>query len=409
MKRRRRFSPEIKERAVRLVRDSLHLHVSETAAIESIAEQIGCNPEVLRRWLRKAETEEDPRESEARSDADRIRQLERENRELRKTNEILRLASAFFRQGGARPPTGLMVDFIEQHREQYGVERICRELPISPSTYYEHRARRHDPSRLPLRHHRDESLCKEIVRVHQENFDVYGARKVWEALGKEGTAVARCTVERLMGRLGLVGTTRGPNPLTTKPDARDARPDDLVDRSFRADGPNRLWVADFTYVRTRQGFVYTAFVFDVFSRMIVGWQVAGHMRMELVLDALEQALHARELEQGLVHHSDNGSQYLAIDYGSRLREAGIVPSTGTVGDSYDNAMAESLIGLYKAELINRRGPWRSREHVELATLQWVDWYNNRRLMGPLGYMPPKQYEEKWYSQTEPQPIMAGAT
>jgi len=302
-----------------------------------------------------------------------------------------------------------MVDFIEQHRDKYGVERICRELPISPSTYYEHIARRRDPSRLPTRHHREESLCREIRRVHAENMDVYGARKIWKALGDEGIRVARCAVERLMRRLGLVGTTRGPDPVTTNPDARDERPEDLVDREFRADGPNRLWVADFTYVRTWQGFVYTAFVFDVFSRMIVGWQVASRMTMGMVLDALEMAMHARVPEPGLIHHSDNGSQYLAIDYGKRLREAGIQPSTGTVGDSYDNAMAESLIGLYKAELIRKRGPWRKREDVELATLRWVDWYNNRRLMGPIGYIPPKEYETKWYSQRELQPAMAGAT
>jgi transposase InsO family protein len=302
-----------------------------------------------------------------------------------------------------------MVDFIEQHRRRFGVARICRELPISPSTYYEHSARRRDPSRLPLRHHKDAELCREIKLVHSENYDVYGAHKVWEALGDKGIAVARCTVERLMRRLGLQGTTRGPQPATTTPAARDQRPADLVDRKFEADGPNRLWVADFTYVRTLQGFVYTAFVFDVFSRMIVGWQVAGQMRISLVLDALEQALHARMVDGPLVHHSDNGSQYLAIEYGSRLQDAGIRPSTGSVGDSYDNALAETLIGLYKAELINRRGPWRNREHVELATLGWVDWFNNRRLMGPLGYMPPKQYEAGWYSQRELQPAMAGAT
>jgi len=302
-----------------------------------------------------------------------------------------------------------MVDFIEQQRWRFGVERICRELPLAASTYYEHSARRRDPSRLPQRHRTDEQLCAEIRLVHAANYDVYGAHKVWKALNAGGRAVARCTVERLMRQLGLQGTTRGPQPATTTPAARDQRPADLVDRKFEADGPNRLWVADFTYVRTLQGFVYTAFVFDVFARMIVGWQVAGHMRMSLVLDALEQALHARQVDGALVHHSDNGSQYLAIEYGSRLKEAGIAPSTGSVGDSYDNALAETLIGLYKAELINRRGPWRNREQVELATLAWVDWFNNRRLMGPLGYLPPKEYEARWYSQRELRPAMAGAT
>lgn len=302
-----------------------------------------------------------------------------------------------------------MVDFIEQHRWRFGVERICRELPIAPSTYYLHLARRRDPTRRPPRQQRDEQLCDEIRRVHRENYDVYGARKVWEQLRREQIAVARCTVERLMRRLGLRGTTRGPRPATTTAAARDERPADLVDRKFAADGPNRLWVADFTYVRTWPGFVYTAFVLDVFARLIVGWQVAGHMRLSLVLDALEQALAARRLDRGLVHHSDNGSQYLALEYGSRLKAAGIAPSTGSVGDSYDNAMAETLIGLYKTELINRRGPWRNREHVELATLAWVDWFNNRRLMGPNGFMPPQEYEAQWYSQRELQPAMAGAT
>jgi transposase InsO family protein len=302
-----------------------------------------------------------------------------------------------------------MVDFIEQHRHQYGVEPICRVIPISASTYYEQIARRRDASRLPQRHVRDASLCVEIKRVYEVNYEVYGARKIWQALGKEGIEAARCTVERLMLRLGLKGTTRGADPVTTNPDAKDERPEDLVDREFHAEGPNRLWVADFTYVRTWTGFVYTAFVFDVFSRWIVGWQVASRMTMKMVEDALVMALHAREFEDGLIHHSDNGSQYLAIDYGKRLKEAGIVPSTGTVGDSYDNAMAESLIGLYKTELIKKQGPWRDRRHVELATLDWVDWFNNRRLMGPIGYTSPKEFETKWYSEREFQSVMTGTT
>lgn len=302
-----------------------------------------------------------------------------------------------------------MVNFIGQQRHRYGVEQICRVLPISPSSYYEQNARLHDASRLPQRHQRDAYLCNEIKRVYEENFEVFGARKVWEALCKKDIVVARCTVERLMRQLGLRGTTRGPDPVTTKPNAKDERPEDLVDRKFHADGPNQLWVADFTYVRTWTGFVYTAFVFDVFSRWIVGWQVSSRMTMDMVLDALEMALHARDVGEGLIHHSDNGSQYLAIEYGKRLKEAGILPSTGTVGDSYDNAMAESLIGLYKTELIRKSGPWRNREDVELATLRWVDWFNNRRLMGPLGYVSPKEFEAKWYSERQLQPAMAGAT
>lgn len=302
-----------------------------------------------------------------------------------------------------------MVDFIEQHRHQYGVEPICRVLPISPSTYYEQIARRRDPSRRPQRQVRDEQICNEIRLVRIDEAEVYGAKKTWLELGRQDVQVARCTVERLMRSMGLKGTTRGPDPVTTNPDAKDERPEDLVDREFHADGPNQLWVADFTYVRTWTGFVYTAFVFDVFSRWIVGWQVASRMSKGMVLDALEMALHARELSPGLIHHSDNGSQYLAIDYGSRLRDEGILPSTGTVGDSYDNAMAETLIGLYKTELIRKRGPWRNREDVELATLKWVDWFNNKRLMGPLGHIPPKEFEAKWYSERQLQPAMAGAT
>jgi len=302
-----------------------------------------------------------------------------------------------------------MVDFIERHRHQYGVEPICRVLPISPSTYYAQIARRRDPSRRPQRQRRDEQVCNEITNVRTGEAEVYGAKKTWLELGRQGVQVARCTVERLMRSMGLKGTTRGPDPLTTKPDARDERPEDLVDREFQADGPNQLWVADFTYVRTWQGFVYTAFVFDVFSRWIVGWQVSSSMTQAMVLDALEMAMHAREVSPGLIHHSDNGSQYLAFDYSNKLKEAGIMPSTGTVGDSYDNAMAESLIGLYKTELIKKRGPWRNRAAVEQATLTWVDWYNNRRLMGPLGFIPPKEFEAKWYSQRELQPAMAGAT
>lgn len=302
-----------------------------------------------------------------------------------------------------------MVDFIEQHRHQYGVEPICRVIPISASTYYEQIARRRDASRLPQRHRRDEQLCREIRTVRSENYDVYGAKKTWLALGKKNIPAARCTVERLMCSMELRGTTRGPDPVTTNPDAKDERPEDLVDREFHADGPNQLWVADFTYVRTWTGFVYTAFVFDVFSRWIVGWQVASRMTMKMVQDALVMALHAREIEHGLIHHSDNGKQYLAIEYGKQLKEAGILPSTGTVGDSYDNAMAESLIGLYKTELIRKRGPWRNREDVELATLRWVDWFNNRRLMGPIGYVSPKEFEAKWYSERQLQPAMAGAT
>lgn len=302
-----------------------------------------------------------------------------------------------------------MVDFIDKHRRRFGVERICRELPISPSTYHEFKARQADPSRLPKRHRSDAELKKQILQVRADNYDVYGARKTWKALLDKSIKAARCAVERLMKELGIRGELRGRDPRTTFADLTRSSPGDLVQRNFTATGPNQLWVADFTFVRTRKGFVYAAFVFDVYSRMIVGWQVARTMHAQLVLDALEQALYARGDRDQLIHHSDNGSQYLSIEYGRRLREAGIEASTGTVGDAYDNAMAESLIGLYKTELIKKRGPWKDMVDVEFATLGWVEWFNNRRLMAPLGYRSPQQFEEQWYSSRKAQPALAGAT
>jgi transposase InsO family protein len=302
-----------------------------------------------------------------------------------------------------------MVEFIDAHRGRYGVEPICRELPISISSYYLNRLRQSDPQRRPVRQRSDEKLCLEIQRVHAENFGVYGSRKVWKQLQREGFPVARCTIERLMRVLGLRGAARGQVKLTTVSRPGDARPGDLVQRKFKADAPEQLWVADFTYVRTRQGFAYSAFIVDVYSRRIVGWNVASHMRSELVLTALEQALHVRRERGELIHHSDNGRQYLSIAYSGKLLEAGIRPSTGSVGDSYDNALAESIIGLYKTELIRRQGPWRSIQELELATLAWVHWFNNRRLMGPLGHTPPQQYEEDWYSRQHSNPNRAGTT
>lgn len=289
-----------------------------------------------------------------------------------------------------------MVEFIDCHRSNYGVEPICRELPISVSAYYEYKLRQADPDRRPLRQRQDEVVCAEIKRVRSENYDVYGSRKIWLQLRREGQPVARCTIERLMQRLELRGALRGKDKRTTVCSPEDEKPHDLVQRKFAASRPNQLWVADFTYVRTQQGFAYCAFIVDVFSRCIVGWNVAGHMRSSLVLTALEQALYARRERSELIHHSDHGKQYLSIAYSSKLIEAGIRPSAGSVGDSYDNAMAESIIGLYKTELTRRRGPWRSTQELEIATLAWVDWFNNRRLMGPLGFIPPREYEEDWY-------------
>jgi putative transposase len=299
-----------------------------------------------------------------------------------------------------------MVEFIDQHRDAYGVESICAQLPIAPSQYYEQKAREADPARLPPRLRRERALRPEIRRVHEENFGVYGARKVWRQLGREGIAVARCTIERLMHELGLHGVVRGRKRRTTIPNDLAERPLDRVNRQFYASRPNQLWVADFTYVTTWSGFVYVAFVIDVFARRIIGWRVARSMHTDLVLDALEQALWARSDATGVVHHSDKGRQYLSIRYSERLAEVGIEPSVGSVGDSYDNALAETIIGLYKTEIIHRRGPWRHMDAVEYATLEWVDWFNHRRLLEPIGNVPPAELEASYYQSTRQLPMAA---
>lgn len=289
-----------------------------------------------------------------------------------------------------------MVAFIDAHREAYGVEPICAQLPIAPSTYYLVKARERDPSCRPARAQRDAVLRPEIGRVWRANHEVYGVQKVWKQLQREQIAVARCTVARLMRDLGLRGVVRGRRARTTVPDVGVERPQDLVQRNFTATRPNQLWVSDFTYVVTWRGFVYVAFVTDVFSRRIVGWRAATTMRSDLALDALEQALYDRETDAALVHHSDRGVQYLSIRYTERLADAGIEPSVGSRGDAYDNAMAESVNALYKAEVIHHRGPWRGLDEVEYATLEWVAWYNSQRLMGPLGHVPPAEYEEQYH-------------
>jgi len=291
-----------------------------------------------------------------------------------------------------------MVAFIDDYRGEYGVEPICRQLPIAPSVYYERKAREADPSRLPERAVRDAALREEVERVWKGNFGVYGARKVWRQLLREGFDVARCTVERLMRAMGLRGVVRGRKVKTTIPDDLAERPRDLVKRNFTASRPNQLWVADLTYVATWRGFVYVAFITDVFSRRIVGWRVSNSLRSDLALDALEQALHARSEIDQLVHHSDRGVQYLSIRYTERLAEAGIESSVGSVGDSYDNALAETIIGLFKTEVICRKGPWRNLEEVEFATLEWVDWFNHRRLLSSIGDVPPAELEVAYYER-----------
>jgi transposase InsO family protein len=301
-----------------------------------------------------------------------------------------------------------MISFIDDHRGAYGVEPICRVLPIAPSTYYEHIAKRANPERRSERARRDEALEADIRRVFAENFEVYGARKVWRQLQREGCAVARCTVERLMRIIGLQGVIRGKPVRTTISDRATPCPQDRVNRQFQAPAPNMLWVSDFTYVATWQGFVYVAFVIDTFARRIVGWRVSRTAHAGFVLDALEQALHDRRPVRsgGLVHHSDRGSQYVSIKYTERLMEAGIEPSVGSVGDSYDNALAESINGLYKTEVIRRRGPWKSLEAVEFATLEWVDWFNHRRLLEPIGNIPPAEAEQRYFATLDQMKIAA---
>ncbi len=289
-----------------------------------------------------------------------------------------------------------MIAYIDAHRGGFGVEPICQALAVAPSTYYSAKAR--PPCRRRLR---DEELKGHIARVHEANFGVYGARKVWRALNREGIAIARCRVERLMRVMGLAGRVRGRTCRTTRADATAARPPDLVDRHFAASAPNQLWVADITYVATWSGFAYAAFVIDAFSRRILGWRVAATLRADLALDALEMAIWSRGADlHGLVHHSDRGGQYLAIRYTERLAAEGAVASVGSKGDSFDNALAESVIGLYKSELITASGPWRSVDDVELATLGWVDWWNHRRLLWPIGGVPPAEFEAEWLQRQE---------
>lgn len=290
-----------------------------------------------------------------------------------------------------------MVSFIDSHRDEYGVEPICQVLPIAPSTYYRQKGFRADPRRLGTRKKRDRELRIEIRRLWEENFQVYGARKIWRQLKREGIEAARCTVERLMRQMGLKGAVRGRRFKTTVSDDSAPRPADLVQREFSASRPNQLWVADLTYVATWRGFAYVAFIIDVFSRLIVGWRVSGSLRTDLALDALEQALYNRGVGGRLIHHSDRGVQYVSIRYTERLAEAGIEPSVGSAGDSYDNALAESVIGLYKTEVIHRQGPWRNLDSVEFATLKWTDWFNNRRLLEPIGNIPPAEFEALYYS------------
>ncbi|WP_248841998.1 IS3 family transposase, partial [Escherichia coli] len=390
-----RFSPEVRQRAIRMVLESQDEYDSQWAAICSIAPKIGCTPETLRVWVRQHERDTGGGDGGLTSaERQRLKELERENRELRRSNDILRQASAYFGEGGVRPPLEKMMPLLDKLREQYGVGPLCSELHIAPSTYYHCQQQRHHPDKRSARAQRDNWLKKEIQRVYDENHKVYGVRKVWRQLLREGIRVARCTVARLMAVMGLAGVLRGKKVRTTI-SRKAVAAGDRVNRQFVAERPDQLWVADFTYVSTWQGFVYVAFIIDVFAGYIVGWRVSSSMETTFVLDALEQALWARR-PSGTVHHSDKGSQYVSLAYTQRLKEAGLLASTGSTGDSYDNAMAESINGLYKAEVIHRKS-WKNRAEVELATLTWVDWYNNRRLLERLGHTPPAEAEKAYYA------------
>ncbi|HAW6938079.1 TPA: IS3 family transposase [Escherichia coli] len=390
-----RFSPEVRQRAIRMVLESQDEYDSQWAAICSIAPKIGCTPETLRVWVRQHERDTGGGDGGLTSaERQRLKELERENRELRRSNDILRQASAYFAKAEFDRLWKKLMPLLDKLREQYGVGPVCSELHIAPSTYYHCQQQRHHPDKRSARAQHDDWLKREIQRVYDENHQVYGVRKVWRQLLREGIRVARCTVARLMAVMGLAGVLRGKKVRTTII-RKAVAAGDRVNRQFVAERPDQLWVADFTYVSTWQGFVYVAFIIDVFAGYIVGWRVSSSMETTFVLDALEQALWARR-PSGTIHHSDKGSQYVSLAYTERLKEAGLLASTGSTGDSYDNAMAESINGLYKAEVIHRKS-WKNRAEVELAILTWVDWYNNRRLLGRLGHTPPAEAEKAYYA------------
>ncbi|EFA0055866.1 IS3 family transposase [Escherichia coli] len=390
-----RFSPEVRQRAIRMVLESQDEYDSQWAAICSIAPKIGCTPETLRVWVRQHERDTGGGDGGLTSaERQRLKELERENRELRRSNDILRQASAYFAKAEFDRLWKKLMPLLDKLREQYGVGPVCSELHIAPSTYYHCQQQRHHPDKRSARAQHDDWLKREIQRVYDENHQVYGVRKVWRQLLREGIRVARCTVARLMAVMGLAGVLRGKKVRTTV-SRKTVATGDRVNRQFVAERPDQLWVADFTYVSTWQGFVCVAFIIDVFAGYIVGGRVSSSMETTFVLDALEQALWAR-CPSGTIHYSDKGSQYVSLAYTERLKEAGLLASTGSTGDSYDNAMAESINGLYKAEVIHRKS-WKNRAEVELATLTWVDWYNNRRLLGRLGHTPPAEAEKAYYA------------
>ncbi|QKV95985.1 IS3 family transposase [Streptomyces sp. NA02950] len=407
-----RYPLELRRRAVRMVAEVRDDYPNETAALQAVADKLGIGSrETLRNWMKQQEIDAGQRPGTTTEESAQLKALKKENAELKRANEILKAAAKFLR-GRARPATHALVAFIDEYRDRFGgVEPICRTLTahdckIAPSTYYAHKKRLQTPSARSVR---DEALKERIQDVYTSNYRVYGARKIWRELNRQGHAVARCTVERLMRELGIQGAVRGKRVITTIPGGQVQRVPDLVDRDFVAAAPNRCWVADFTHVKTWSATVYVAFVVDTFSRRIVGWSAATVKETVFVLDALEMAIWQRDRDQQyvqpgeLIHHSDAGSQYTSFKLAEHLDAAGIAASIGSVGDAYDNALMESTIGLFKTELIKPQRPWKTLSQVELATAEWVDWYNHRRLHGEIGHVPPVEYEANYYTElTKPQ-------
>ncbi|WP_142277371.1 IS3 family transposase [Mycobacterium timonense] len=395
----RRYSAEEKAAAVRMVRTLRAELGTEQGTVQRVARQLGYGVESVRTWVRQVDIDEGLAPGVTTSESKKVKELEQEIRELKRANEILKRAAKFLR-GGARPPTQEIVDFIADNRGEFGVEPICTVLrsaglQVALSTYYDANAR--VPSARALR---DAVLGPALCQLWKDNYCVYGARKLWKTARRDGHDVGRDQVARLMRAAGIEGVRRGKRVRTTKADPAAARHPDLVHRNFAAAAPNQLWVTDLTFVPTWAGVAYVCFIIDAHSRMIVGWRVASHMRTSMVLDALEMARWSRGTTlQDLICHSDAGSQFTSIRYGERLAEIGAVPSIGTVGDSFDNALAETVNGYYKAELIYgpaRSRPWKTVEDVELATLSWVHWHNTSRLHSYLGDIPPTEFEAAFY-------------
>ncbi|WP_448004486.1 IS3 family transposase [Agromyces bauzanensis] len=398
----KKFEPEMRERALRMLAEAMSSHVNKTAAVRHVADLLGMSPETLRTWARRVEVDEGRAAGTPTDVLEENRRLKREVAELRKANEVLKAASVFFAKG-ARPTLDEMIRFIDEYRDRFGVELICRVLRPAVRGFVTARGYRAAKARVPsARALRDELLVPEIARLHAENYSVYGRRKMHALLRRQGWNVGRDQTERLMRLAGVRGVRRSKKAFTTKPDPAQAKPKDLVQRRFTAPGPRQLWVADVTYVATWSGFAYVAFVTDVYSRRIVGWNVAATLKADILpLQALNMAAWAAGGKlDGLIHHADHGSNYLAVVYTDRIVELGAEPSTGTVGDSYDNALAEAVNGLYKTELIRRRGPWRTVEQVELATLEYVWWWNNQRLHGELDLRTPIEVEQAYYADQE---------